>query len=74
MELSLGCMSLVQVSGTAALIHRQELGTDVLIVPAMEQFRFSVGTADSASLEVASGTGVLNNGPVSPCDELELTL
>lgn len=39
--------------------------TDVPIVPAMEQFRFSVGTADSASLEVASGTGVLTNGSVS---------
>lgn len=40
----------------------------------MEQFGFSVGTADSASSEVASGTGVLNNASASPRDELELTL
>lgn len=37
--------------------------TDVLIV-ARKQFR-SVRTADSASLQVASGTGVPNNGSVS---------
>lgn len=46
--------------------------TDVLIV-AMERFKFSVRTADTAS-EVASGTGVSNNGSVFRCDELELTL
>lgn len=42
--------------------------TDVLIV-AMEQFRFSVRTADKA----ASDAGVQNNRSVTRCDELELT-
>lgn len=47
--------------------------TDVLI-GAIGQLKVSVRTADTASSEVASGTGVPNNGSVFPCDKGELTL